>query len=72
MTTCCPISNATDLPLPAGDREASRSEAEGGLGVRSLPKRQIEVTMFAAGVERLEGLMVGKFSNKTREQDIYQ
>ena len=46
------ISNATDSPLPVGE----------GLGVRSkrvrsnLTKRQIEVTMFAAGVEKLEGL----------------
>jgi len=44
------VSNATDSPLPLGE----------GLGVRSnLTKRQIEVTMFAAGVEKLEGLTHG-------------
>jgi len=47
MTTHHPISNATDSPLPVGER----------LGVRSkLTKRQIEVTMFAAGAEKLESL----------------
>ena len=47
MNTKLIISNATNPPLPLGE----------GLGVRSnLTKRQIEVTMFAAGVERLEGL----------------
>jgi hypothetical protein len=71
MTTKLLISNATDSPsrstplrLPVGDREASRSEAQGGLGavlslskwVRSIPKRQIEVTMLAAGIGTLEGL----------------
>lgn len=47
MTAKPLISSATDSPLPAGE----------GLGVRSkLTKRQIEVTMLAAGVETLEGL----------------
>jgi len=47
------ISSATDSPLPLGE----------GLGVRSMIKRQIEVTMFAAGVGTLEGLKVGKLVN---------
>jgi len=47
MTSQLHISKATDSPLPVGE----------GLGVRSnLTKRQIEVTMFATGVEKLEGL----------------
>jgi len=46
MTAHPPISNATDSPLLLGE----------GLGERSIPKRQIEVTMFACGVEKLEGL----------------
>jgi hypothetical protein len=55
MTTHHPISNVTDSPLPAGE----------GLGVRSKPtKRQIEVTMFAAGVDKLEGLKVGKLEKQ--------
>jgi len=46
------ISNTTDSPLPVGE----------GLGVRSkLTKRQIEVTMFSAGVGSLEDLIAGKF-----------
>jgi len=49
ITTHPPISNATDPPLPVGE----------GLGVRSMPKQQIEVTILAAGVEALEGLKVG-------------
>ena len=44
MTTHPLISNATDSPLPAGE----------GLRVRSLPKRQIEVTMFAAGSNNIQ------------------
>ena len=50
MTTHPLISNATDSPLPVGE----------GLGVRSMTKWQIEVMMFACGVENLEGLKVGK------------
>jgi len=46
------ISNATNPPLLSGE----------GLGVRSITKRQIEVTMFAARVEKLEGLKVGKLN----------
>jgi len=50
MTSRPFISNVTDSPLPVGE----------GLGVRCMTKRQIEVTMFVAGVEKLEGLKVGK------------
>ena len=43
-----PVSKATDSPLPLGE----------GLGVRlNLTKRQIEVTMFATGVEKLNDLV---------------
>lgn len=56
MTTHLYISNAADSPLPVGE----------GLGVRSkLMKRQIEVTMFASGVEMLEGLKDGKFEKRS-------
>ena len=48
---------STPVGLPAGEgREARRRR----LGVRSKTKEQIAVTMFAAGVEKLEGLKVGK------------
>ena len=50
MTTHHHVSKATDSPLLSGE----------GLGVRSMTKRQIEVTMFAAGVEKLEGLKIQK------------
>jgi len=45
-----PLPNATNPPLLAG----------AGLGVRSVTKRQVEVTMFTAGVGTLEDLQVGK------------
>jgi hypothetical protein len=54
MTINHHISNATDSPLHLGE----------GLGVRSMTKRQIEVTMFAARVETLEGLKVGRLIEK--------
>ena len=56
MTAHYLISNATDSPLPLGE----------GLGVRSkrvrsnLTKRQIEVTMFVCGIEKLDDLKIGK------------
>lgn len=51
MATYHLVSKATDSPLPLVE----------GLEVRSnLTKRQIEVTMFAARVEKLEGLKYGK------------
>ena len=47
MTTHHPLSNTTNPPLLSGE----------GLRVRSkLTKRQIEVTMFACGAEKLEDL----------------
>ena len=53
-----PVFKGNRFPSPLGEgREARRRR----LGVRSnLTKRQIEVTMFACGVEKLEGLKVGK------------
>lgn|GEM_PF-3096123 len=93
MTTHHPFPNATDSPLSLGDREASCSEAQGGLGRRvklvetarsmagqflkaaavstekavemmKLTKRQIDVTIFAAGVGKLDGLKVGKLEKQ--------
>jgi len=47
MTTHSLLSKSNRFPSPFGE----------GRGVRSnLTKRQIEATMFAAGVEKLEGL----------------
>jgi hypothetical protein len=46
MTAHHPISNATDSPLRLGE----------GLGVRSLTKKQIEVTMFAGETGEQSGL----------------
>jgi len=69
MTTDPPLSNATDSPLPfALSGVPAKSKRGEGLGrraepveaVRSKTKRQIEVTMFAAGVGTLESLKVGK------------
>jgi len=57
MTAHHPIPNATDSPLPVGE----------GLGVSAIAKRQTEVTMFAAGVGKLEGLktkILVKFQSK--------
>ena len=49
------VFKSSRFPSPLGD----------GLGVRSnLTKRQIEVTMFATGVEKLEGLKVGKLEKQ--------
>jgi len=53
------ISSATDSPLPVGEGLGVRS-TEKAVEMMKLTKRQIEVTMFAAGVEKLEGLKVGK------------
>ena len=44
-----PLSTTTDSPLLLG-------EAAEGVGVRSNTKRQIEVTMFAAGVKEIKEL----------------
>lgn len=57
MTSHPLISNATDSHLLSGEgREAHRRR----LGVRSLTKGQIEMTMFACGTEKSEGLKAGK------------
>lgn len=61
MTIHAPISNATNPPLPLGE----------GLGVRSkrvrsnLTKRQIEVTMFEAGIGTLEDFIIYRLTNKS-------
>jgi hypothetical protein len=72
MSTNSSFSNATYSPLPfALSGVPAKSKRGEGLGrrvepvetVRSVTKRQIEVTMFACGVEKLEGLKVGKLAN---------
>jgi len=69
MTTDPPLSNATDSPLPfALSGVPAKSKLGEGLGrrvepvetMRSMMKRQIEVTLFAAGFGTLEGLKNGK------------
>jgi len=62
MSTRPPLSNATDSPLLSGEGLGRRVELVET--VRSMTKRQIEVTMFAAGVGTLEGLKVGKLVEK--------
>jgi len=60
------ISSATDSPLLLGEgREARRRRIEvrspeKAVELMRLTKRQIEVTMFACGVEKLEGLKIEK------------
>jgi isopentenyl-diphosphate delta-isomerase len=44
--------------------KAAAISTEKAVDVMKLTKRQIEVTMFAAGVEKLEGLKVGKLFEK--------
>ena len=60
MTAHPLISNATDplreAPLWDSQWERARRHAELVEAARSLTKRQIEVTMFATGVEKLERL----------------
>jgi len=63
VTTNFSFSKATASPLlatlapDASAGEHSRRELGEGLGVRSnLTKRQIEVTMFACGIEKVEEL----------------
>jgi len=53
------ISSATDSPLPVGEGLGVRS-TEKAVEMMKLTKRQIEVTMFAAGVGTLEGLKAGR------------
>ena len=73
MTTDPPLSNATDSPLPfALSGVPAKSKRGEGLGrrvepvetMRSMTKRQIEVTTFVAGVGTLEDLKVGKLVEK--------
>lgn len=64
MTTHHLISKATS-PLSLRERARVRVKAaavstEKAVEMMKLTKRQIEVTMFACGVETLEGLKVGK------------
>ena len=66
MTTHPPISNATDSPLLSGEGLGRRVELVET--VRSLPKRHIEVTIFAAGVETLEGLKVKKLIGNSKRE----
>ena len=70
------ISNATDSPLPQGEGLGVRSgqflkaaaiSTEKAVEMMKLTKRQIEVTMFAAGVEKLEGLKVGKLGEQGKD-----
>ena len=74
MSTHPPLSNATDSPLPVGEGLGVRSMAvqflkaaaistEKAVEMMKLTKRQIEVTMFAAGAGKLEGLKDGKLAN---------
>ena len=53
------IPNATDSPLLSGEGLGVRS-TENAVEMMKLTKRQIEVTIFAAGVGTLEGLKVEK------------
>ena len=65
MTTKIPILNTIDSPLSVGEELGVRSmqflkaaavSTEKAIGMMKLTKRQIELTMFAAGVGKLEGL----------------
>ena len=60
MTTCPLISNATDSPLLSGEGLGVRS-TEKAVEMMKLTKRQIEVTVFSAGVGMLEGLQDNRF-----------
>jgi hypothetical protein len=53
------LSSTTDSPLLLGEEIEVRS-TDKAVETMKLTKKQIEVTMFAAGVEKLEGLKVGK------------
>ena len=46
--------------------KAAAVSAEQAIEMMKLTKRQIEVTMFAAGVEKFEGLKIGKLVNVNR------
>ena len=57
-----PIPNATDSPLPfALSGVPAKSKRGEGLGRRVEPVETVRsLTMFAAGVRTMEGLMVGE------------
>jgi len=71
MTTQLLISNATDSPLPAGEGLGVRS-TEKAVEMMKLTKRQIEVTMFAAGVGTLEGLKDVNLVELKSEKDFHK
>jgi hypothetical protein len=48
--------------VPTEDVEAAMADKV--IQMRSMTKKQMEVTMFAFGVERLEGLKVGKLKGQ--------
>jgi isopentenyl diphosphate isomerase/L-lactate dehydrogenase-like FMN-dependent dehydrogenase len=52
--------------------KAAAVSTEQVVEMMKLTKRQIEVTMFACGAERLEGLKVGKLVELKSEKDFYQ
>jgi len=54
-----PVSNAMNPPLLKREGLRVRS-TEKAIDMMKLTKRQIEVTMFAAGVGTLEDLKIGK------------
>jgi hypothetical protein len=73
MTAHPPISKATDSPLPSGEGLGVRSfqflkaaavSTEKAVEMMKLMKRQVEVTMFAAGFGTLEGLKLGRLAEK--------
>jgi isopentenyl diphosphate isomerase/L-lactate dehydrogenase-like FMN-dependent dehydrogenase len=79
MTTRHLISNATHPPLLLGEGLGVRSMAgqflkaaavstEKAVEMMKLTKRQIEVTMFAAGVSRLESLKIGRLVTDYRSE----
>ena len=61
MTSHYSFFSATNPPLLAGEGLGMRS-TEKAIEMMKLTKRQIEVTMFAAGVGTLEGLTKVIFS----------
>ena len=69
MTLQHPVPNAADSPLLLGEWLGVRSaqflkaaaiSTKSAVQMMKLTKRQIEVTMFAAGVRTLEDLKLGK------------
>ena len=75
ITTTHPLnSKATDSPLPAGEGLGRRVEpvemvrsTEKAAEMMKLTKRQIEVTMFAAGVGTLKGLKIGMLVEQSKD-----